>query len=194
MLGKGRRKAIPTAHFAGLQTITVNSPMDYTFTKAERLNSKLTIDKLFAGGNASTVAFPLRIVYMRMPLENSSEDVVEDTEDEANVAAVATIATTVDTTTVAAATTAAVPAMPPASVLISVPKKRFRHATDRNRMKRLVREAYRQNKHILWNALKGKDYRLAIAFVCITDQLPTFRTVSKSMVKALTQISERQGK
>ena len=144
--------------------------MDYTFTKAERLNSKLTIDKLFAGGNASTVAFPLRIVYMRMPLENT----IEATENEANVSTAT--------------------AMPPVSVLISVPKKRFRHATDRNRMKRLVREAYRQNKHILWNALNGKDYRLAIAFVCITDQLPTFRLVSKSMVKALTQISERQGK
>ena len=144
--------------------------MDYTFTKAERLNSKLTIEKLFAGGNASTVAFPLRIVYMRIPLENT----IEATENEANVSTAT--------------------AMPPVSVLISVPKKRFRHATDRNRMKRLVREAYRQNKYILWNALKGKDYRLAIAFVCITDQLPTFRTVSKSMVKALTQISERQGK
>lgn len=127
--------------------------MDCTFTKAERLNSKLTIDKLFAGGNASTVAFPLRIVYMK----------VENTDL-------------------------------PVSVLISVPKKRFRHATDRNRMKRLVREAYRTNKHILWQAIKDKDYSLAVAFVCITDILPTFYSVNKSIKKALTQISERLNK
>ena len=131
--------------------------MDCTFTKAERLNSKLTIDKLFAGGNASTVAFPLRIVYMKDHCEGTTS-------------------------------------IPPVSVLISVPKKRFRHATDRNRMKRLVREAYRTNKHILWDALKDKDYKLEVAFVCITDQLPTFRAVNKSMVKALTQISERLDK
>lgn len=135
--------------------------MDYTFTKAERLNSKLAIDKLFAGGNASTVAFPLRIVYMRVNIEQKDGVDVKDVD-------------------------------PPVSILVSVPKKRFRHATDRNRMKRLVREAYRLNKHILWDALKDKDYKLAIAFVCITDNLPTFRAVNKSMVKALTQISEKQ--
>lgn len=126
--------------------------MDHTFTKAERLNSRLMIDKLFAGGNASRVAFPLRVVFMKMD--------------------------------------AAETAKPPVSILISVSKKRFRHAVDRNRMKRLVREAYRLNKHILWDVAEDKGYRLVVAFVCITDQLPTFRSVNKSMVKALTQISE----
>lgn len=139
-------------------------PMDYKFTKAERLNSKLIIDKLFAGGNASTVAFPLRIVYMRVPLRE--KDGVEDGETKANTE-------------------------PSVSILVSVPKKRFHHATDRSRMKRLIREAYRLNKHLLWETLKDKEYKLAVAFVCITDQLPTFRSVNKSMVKALVHISER---
>ena len=80
---------------------------------------------------------------------------------------------------------------PWASILVSVPKKRFRHAVDRNRMKRIIREAYRLNKHILWEALEGRDFRLALAFVCITDTLPTFYTVNKSMKKALTRIAER---
>ena len=82
---------------------------------------------------------------------------------------------------------------PPVSILVSVPKKRFHHAVDRNRMKRLVREAYRLNKHILWEALEGKDFRLALAFVCITDTLPTFKVVDKSMRKVLTRIAERVG-
>ncbi len=80
---------------------------------------------------------------------------------------------------------------PPVSILVSVPKKRFRHAVDRNRMKRLVREAYRLNKHILWEALEGKNERLALAFVCITDSLPSFLVVQKSVRKALVRIAER---
>lgn len=131
--------------------------MDYGLTKSERLTSQLVIEKLFAGGNASMAAFPLRIVFMQMKKQGG-----ENTKDE-----------------------------PPVSILVSVPKKRFRHAVDRNRMKRLVREAYRLNKHILWDVLEGKDYRLALAFVCITDTLPSFYAVNKSMKKALTRITER---
>ena len=131
--------------------------MPYALAKSERLTSQLVIEKIFAGGNASMAAFPLRIVYMQM--ERSGEE-------EATKA-------------------------PLVSILVSVPKKRFRHAVDRNRMKRLIREAYRLNKHILWEALEGKDFRLALAFVCITDTLPTFYTVNKSMKKALTRIAEK---
>ena len=137
--------------------------MNNGLTKTERLTSQLVIDKLFAGGNASMAAFPLRIVYMQMEKEEQSGDAEHDESLK----------------------------HPPVSILVSVPKKRFRHAVDRNRMKRLVREAYRLNKHILWNALQEKNFRLAIAFVCITDTLPTFRSVNKSMRKALIRIGER---
>ena len=81
--------------------------------------------------------------------------------------------------------------LPPVSILISVPKKRFKHAVDRNRMKRLVRESYRTQKHILWHTLENKNYRLVIAFVCITDNLPSFFHVHKSMFKIITRIAEK---
>lgn len=84
--------------------------------------------------------------------------------------------------------------LPPVSVLISVPKKRFHHAVDRNRMKRLVREAYRTQKGILWDALEGRDFRLAMAFICITDTMPSFSQVSKSVNKALVRVSEKLSK
>ena len=47
------------------------------------------------------------------------------------------------------------------------------------------------NKQILWDALADKDVRLIMAFVCITDTLPSFRAVNKSMVKVLNRIVER---
>ena len=133
--------------------------MPYALAKSERLTSQLVIEKIFAGGNASMAAFPLRIVFMQM---EKNENDGRNGNDE-----------------------------PLVSILVSVPKKRFRHAVDRNRMKRLVREAYRLNKHILWEALQEKDYRLALAFVCITDTLPSFYAVNKSMTKALTRIAEK---
>ena len=41
-------------------------------------------------------------------------------------------------------------------ILVSVPKRNFKHAVDRNRIKRQVREAYRKNKAVLTNFLAKK--------------------------------------
>ncbi len=79
----------------------------------------------------------------------------------------------------------------PASILISVPKRRFRHAVDRNRMKRQVREAYRLNKHVIWKALESKPYSLAIAFVCIADKPLASANVARSVKKILVRIEEQ---
>lgn len=77
-----------------------------------------------------------------------------------------------------------------ASILVSVPKKRMHHAVDRNRMKRMVREAYRLNKQILLSRLEGSGRHVDIAFICIADNVPTSSQVSKSVVKALARISD----
>jgi ribonuclease P protein component len=61
----------------------------------------------------------------------------------------------------------------PVQMLVSVPKKRFHHAVDRNRVKRQVREAYRLRKHALYEALP-EDKSLLLAFVWLSDRhLPT---------------------
>lgn len=80
--------------------------------------------------------------------------------------------------------------IPSASILVSVPKKRMHHAVDRNRMKRMVREAYRLNKRTLLAALQDSNTHLDIAFICIADNMPTSSQVSKSVIKALARISD----
>lgn len=67
----------------------------------------------------------------------------------------------------------------PVQMLVSVPKKRFHHAVDRNRVKRQVREAYRHNKQQLYDALP-ENQALLLAFVWLSDaQLPTDEVAAK---------------
>ena len=79
-----------------------------------------------------------------------------------------------------------------ASILISVSKRRFKRAVKRNRVKRQIREAYRMNKPILLNsdALNKKEYRLAIAFIYLADELMDSTLVEEKMKTALARIVE----
>ncbi len=79
----------------------------------------------------------------------------------------------------------------PASILVSVSKKRFKRAVKRNRVKRQVREAYRKNKHELLKLLEDKEQRLVIAFIYLSDELvPSFQLEDK-MKTLLARICEK---
>ena len=56
----------------------------------------------------------------------------------------------------------------PFQLVISVPKRTFKRAVDRNRIKRLIREAVRKKKHLLESALTDKQETLAF-FMIYTD-------------------------
>ena len=58
----------------------------------------------------------------------------------------------------------------PLQVLIAVPKKNLRHAVDRNRMKRLIREAYRLYKHKFPDDYLKNGKHLDVAFIFMGKQ------------------------
>lgn len=97
--------------------------MRYTFTKEEKLKSKVLIEQLFTDGRSMT-NFPLRLVYLQT-----------DHKGEFKV-----------------------------KTGFSVSKRRFKKAVDRNRMKRLMREAFRKHKHSLYENLEDK-YILMFTFI-----------------------------
>jgi ribonuclease P protein component len=79
----------------------------------------------------------------------------------------------------------------PTNILISVPKKRFKKAVDRNRLKRLIREAYRLNKHDIISKLNEKQLQIQIAFNYVSDDLLDFETIEKKMKVALHKLHEK---
>ena len=78
-----------------------------------------------------------------------------------------------------------------ASILISVPKKRFKRAVKRNLVKRQVREAYRKNKHLLLDALASRDKKLVIAFIWLDNNIHSSAEVEEKVKKLLYHIAER---
>lgn len=123
-----------------------------TLCKAERLHSKIVIEKMFAGGcSRSFSVFPLRVVYMPVGEEQEM----------------------------------------PASILVSVPKKRFKRAVKRNRVKRQVREAYRKNKELLWDALSEKGHGVTIAFIYLADELVATAEIEEKVKILLGRIAEK---
>ncbi|MCR5643513.1 MAG: ribonuclease P protein component [Prevotella sp.] len=79
----------------------------------------------------------------------------------------------------------------PVQILVSVSKRHFKHAVDRNRIKRQIREAYRLNKQQLQTIPLPQGQRLAIAFIWITDELMPSKRVTNSVITLLRKINER---
>ena len=78
----------------------------------------------------------------------------------------------------------------PAQLLVSVPKRHFKHAVDRNRVKRQVREAYRHHKTALYNRLP-EGQQLLIAFVWLSDEHFPTHVVEQRVVSLMNRVAEK---
>ncbi len=122
--------------------------MNFTYSKAEKLKSKTTIDLLFSKGK-SVSKYPLRLVYLE-------GDFGEDL---------------------------------PIKIGVSVSKKHFKKAVDRNYFKRVLRETYRLNKHLLLDNLKN-PFSLMLLYQS-KDRLP-FEEINKKTIQLFEKFLEAQ--
>lgn len=75
----------------------------------------------------------------------------------------------------------------PVAFVISVPKKRLRHAVDRVQMRRRIRESYRLARP---GFPMPEGARLDVAFIYVANKLRDYASVEHAMHKLLSKISE----
>ena len=81
---------------------------------------------------------------------------------------------------------------PAAQMLVSVPKRCFKRAVKRNRVKRQVREAYRKNKATVYGGLEGRDgASLSMAFIWLDDKLWPSSDVDAKVANLMQRLSEK---
>jgi len=122
---------------------------NFTFGKAERLNSKIQIGELFAKGDPF-FKYPFKVIVHR---QNET-------------------------------------GKPLVSILITVPKRNFKKAVDRNRIKRLIREAYRLNKHIIYEHLGQNNIRLNLAFIYTAKSILSYQEIERKIILILQTIKK----
>ena len=66
--------------------------------------------------------------------------------------------------------------------------RNFKKAVDRNRIKRLSREAYRLQKQALYDWLREKDQGLAVFFIYVGKELPDYQMVTGKIGLALQKL------
>ena len=82
----------------------------------------------------------------------------------------------------------------PCSLIVMASAKKFKHAVDRNRIKRLLKEIYRNNKTLFYPYLTENNKKCLLGIMYNGNEIPTFGEVEKSMVSLLKRIPEMHEK
>ncbi len=76
----------------------------------------------------------------------------------------------------------------PNQMMVAVPKRTFKRAVDRNRIKRLCREAFRLHKNLIPN--KYDKYYLLIGYIYIGKEVPQYELVEQKLKQSLLRLKE----
>ena len=73
---------------------------------------------------------------------------------------------------------------------VSVPKKKIPNATDRNKIKRLVREAFRKNKTIVQQPLEAKDVKLHLMLIYSQSNIMSMSEIEDKISVTLQRLAD----
>ncbi|MEN8226946.1 MAG: ribonuclease P protein component [Bacteroidota bacterium] len=79
----------------------------------------------------------------------------------------------------------------PATVAISVPKRLFKKAVDRNLLKRRIREAYRLNKPEFYSNLRKNHMQLSLIILYQHREILDYKSIEKGVKMALDQVLQK---
>ena len=77
-----------------------------------------------------------------------------------------------------------------ARIAISVSKKKFKHAVDRNRIKRLIRESYRLEKEVLYQECINISQNVDILIIYTETKIHSFNFTRKKIIELINKIKE----
>ena len=82
----------------------------------------------------------------------------------------------------------------PVQILVSVPKRHFKRAVKRNRVKRQVREAWRHQRQPLLDRLEATpDRAVVLAFIWLADELYPSSEVNTRVQNLVWRLAEKIG-
>ena len=79
----------------------------------------------------------------------------------------------------------------PCQVMIVAPKRKFHHAVDRNRVRRLTRECYRLRKHILYQFLEEHGISIVFSMIYIHNEIMPYEQLGHKMDKLLAALEKK---
>ncbi len=144
----------------------------HTLSKTERLKSYKRIRILFAQGQKFKI-FPL-VVYFLLRDENVEEvegslERLREVEEVEGVDAVEGVL----------------------QMGVSVGKRHFKRAVDRNLLKRRIREAYRKQKHELKETLTALGISMDIFFVYSNARISDYAEIETAMINGLLLLKDK---
>ena len=79
----------------------------------------------------------------------------------------------------------------PLQMGLSVPKRAFSKAVDRNRLRRRIRESYRLNKHSIYKKLESPDTQYGLMLIYVAKETLDFHKIEKGIQKGFNKLEQR---
>ncbi len=121
-----------------------------TFTKAERLKSRLIMEEIFEKGD-TLKKHPFLVKYLYCQFQDQE----------------------------------------PLKIVVSIPKRKVKLATKRNRIRRQIKEVYRLNKADLKDELSRSEKSLALFFIYTGKENPDYSLIEEKIKLLLIQLKQK---